>query len=96
MALGDKHRETLTSVDKLTVLLQDQGKLGEAEPLMRKAMNARREVLGDRHRDTLTSINNLTMLLQDQGKVRAPCSRIAALPLARTWAEALLGQFGDG
>ena len=50
-------------------LLQDQGKLDEAAPLFREALDARRATLGDRHPDTLTSINNMASLLQAQGKL---------------------------
>ena len=63
--------------NNLGLLLQDQGKYDEAEPLLREALKVRRETLGDRHPDTLISINNLGMLLKDQGKStrRSRCSR---------------------
>ena len=43
-------------INKLGGLLQDQGKLDEAEPLYREALAASRETLGDRHPDTLASV----------------------------------------
>jgi len=61
--LGDRHPDTLTSVNDLAMLLKAQGDLAGAEPLFREALQARREVLGDGHPDTLTSANNLARLL---------------------------------
>jgi len=67
--LGDRHPDTLVSINNLGSLLKAQGKLDEAEPLLREALRARRETLGDRHPDTLVSINNLGSLLKAQGKL---------------------------
>ena len=39
-----------------------------AAPLLREALQARRETLGDRHPSTLASIWNLCLLLDGQGK----------------------------
>ena len=50
-------------------LLQDQGKLSDAEALYREALDGRRRTLGDAHPGTLNSINNMAGLLQDQGKL---------------------------
>ncbi len=66
--MGDSHPSTLTSICSLATLLQAQGKLGEAEPLFREALDGQRRTLGDSHPDTLLSINNLASLLQAQGK----------------------------
>ena len=70
-ALPAKLRGTSALLGTLALLLRDQGKLGEAEPLYLEALAARRETLGDRHPDTLNSINNLAILilLSDQGKL---------------------------
>ena len=67
--LGDRHPETLTSINNLGLLLQYQGKLDEAGVLLREALEARRATLGDRHPGTLTSIGSLGRLLQAQGKL---------------------------
>jgi hypothetical protein len=48
-------------------LLQNQGELGEAEPLCRTALAAKRRMLGDEHPSTLDSIHNLGLLLWAQG-----------------------------
>jgi hypothetical protein len=42
----------------------------EAEPLYRKALQGRREVLGRRHPQTLIGANNLAFLYQYQGHLR--------------------------
>ena len=50
-------------------LLSDQGKLGEAEPLLRRALEGKERTLGPDHSDTLISVNNLASLLKAQGKL---------------------------
>jgi hypothetical protein len=45
----------------------DQGKLGEAEPLNRAALAAKRRTLGDEHPDTLDTLFNFAHLLRAQG-----------------------------
>jgi hypothetical protein len=59
---GARHLDTLSSINGLALLLSDQGKLDEAEPLYREALEARRDVRGARHPNTLTSMNNLANL----------------------------------
>ena len=46
------HEETLTSVHNLGSLLLKQGKLKEAEPLLRRALEVSERVLGVEHEDT--------------------------------------------
>ena len=55
-------------MNELAVLLQAQGKLKEAEPLMREALEGRREVLGPRHPHTLGSAKGLAVILQQSGQ----------------------------
>ena len=62
--LGDRHPDTLLSINNLGALLLTQGKYDESEPLLREALQARRETLGDRHPNTLSSIGNLADLLR--------------------------------
>ena len=45
------------------------GKLAEAEPLYRRALEGREQQLGAKHPHTLTSVNNLVSLLHAQGKL---------------------------
>jgi len=65
---GERHPDTLQSLDNLALLYQRQGRHGEAEPLYRQALQLRREVQGERHPDTLTSLNNLAFLYASQGR----------------------------
>ena len=50
-------------------LLEDQGKLEEAETLYRRKLKGRERILGIDHPHTLFMVNNLGMLLKDQGKL---------------------------
>ena len=67
---GNRHPDTLSSINNLGTLLEAKGDLAAAEPLCREALEARRETLGERHPDTLTSIGNLGRLLMLQAKVK--------------------------
>ena len=67
--LGDKHPDTLTSINNMGELLHDLGKFNEAEPLFCEALAGFRETLGDRHPETLTSIHSMAMLLKAKGKL---------------------------
>ena len=70
-ALGDAHPDTLTSISWMGSLLQSMGKLAEAEPHYREALEGRRNVLGNDHPDTLISISNVGALLLSMGKYEA-------------------------
>lgn len=67
-ALGDRHEDTITSVNNYGAWLYRQGRLHEAEPLFREALAARREALGPAHDDTVASANNLAWLLRGAGR----------------------------
>jgi hypothetical protein len=45
-AFSNRALQTLTSLNNLSCIYQDQGRYGEAEPLFREALQVRREVLG--------------------------------------------------
>jgi non-specific serine/threonine protein kinase/serine/threonine-protein kinase len=47
-------------------VLQDQGKLDEAEKFYREALEGQRRVLGDDHEKTLSTINNMGSVLEAQ------------------------------
>jgi serine/threonine protein kinase len=66
--LGNEHPDTLSSVEQVAVVLFNQGKIAESEPLAREALAGRRRVLGEEHRDTLQSVGSMGALLQAQGK----------------------------
>ncbi|NJM99427.1 MAG: tetratricopeptide repeat protein, partial [Phormidesmis sp. RL_2_1] len=48
--------------------LNEQGRYGEAEPLLVEALAIRKTELGDRHPSTATSLNNLAGLYDSQGR----------------------------
>ena len=66
-SLGPMHPSTLTAMNNLASLQEDNGLLDDAEKLFRECLQARRQSLGDRDPATVTSINNLGMLLHDAG-----------------------------
>jgi tetratricopeptide (TPR) repeat protein len=67
--LGDRHEDTLSSIDDTAYLLNRLGKLEEARPLYEEALKGQRETLGDRNTDTLASISVLAMLLEEMGQL---------------------------
>lgn len=64
-----EERATSSLINNLALLLQCQGRLGDAEPLYREALAGRRKGLGDRHRDTLVAVQNLADLLRHRGRL---------------------------
>jgi hypothetical protein len=55
-------------MSNLATLLQDQGKLEEAEPLHRKALELRTKQLGETHPYTLNVQGNLGVVLLKKGE----------------------------
>jgi tetratricopeptide (TPR) repeat protein len=55
-------------VNNLAYLFQSTGRYAEAEPLYRRALQARERVLGEEHPSTLSSVNNLAYLFQSTGR----------------------------
>ena len=51
----------------LALTLQAQGKLDEAEPLMRRDLSITEKSLGPDHPDVATGLNNLAQLLKVRG-----------------------------
>ncbi|KAL5384077.1 hypothetical protein DPSP01_005552 [Paraphaeosphaeria sporulosa] len=66
--LGDKHTDTLTSMNYLAEALESQGKYEEGESMNRETLALREKVLGREHPDMLTSMSNLAFVLERQGK----------------------------
>jgi non-specific serine/threonine protein kinase/serine/threonine-protein kinase len=66
--LGNERSDTLASINNLGLLFYVQGKLDEAEPLLREALEGSRRTLGDEHPNTLARISNLATLSIEQGK----------------------------
>ena len=65
--LGEDHPDTLQSLHDLGEMLENQGKLAEAETCYRDALTRRRKVLGEEHRATLGSMVSLGNLLRSRG-----------------------------
>jgi Flp pilus assembly protein TadD len=66
--LGQKHPDTLASMNNLARVLGSQGKYDEAEAMHRQALQLSEEVLGQEHSTTLASMDNLARVLRSQGK----------------------------
>ena len=47
----------MAQISSLGRLFTDQGKLDEAEPLLRESLDGKREVLGNKHPDTLAAVS---------------------------------------
>jgi tetratricopeptide (TPR) repeat protein len=66
--LGKEHPSTLTSMNNLAGVLNNQGKYSQAEEMHRQELRLCETVLGKEHPNTLTSMNNLAKVLGGQGK----------------------------
>ncbi len=67
--LGERHPDTLTSMNNLALTLHAQGDLAGTHALHEKVLEIRRRVLGEEHPDTLASMNNLAEVLRMQGEL---------------------------
>ena len=56
-------------MDAIAGLLQEQGKLAEAEALYAEVLEARKRTLGPTHKDTLVCMRSFASVLQAQGKL---------------------------
>ncbi|MEM7249005.1 MAG: serine/threonine-protein kinase [Acidobacteriota bacterium] len=65
---GADNADTLRFQNSQAVLLSEQGRHAEAEPLLVEILETQRSTLGDTHRDTLAVANNLALVLQEQGR----------------------------
>lgn len=65
--LSDEQWGTSTLINNLATLLQELGRVAEAESLYRDALASRREYKGDKHPKTLLTMCNLAQLLQQNG-----------------------------
>ena len=64
--VGDKHPNTLSTMNNLGYVCVNSDRLDEAEHWFSLVMDLRIETLGPRHTDTLMSLNNLAFLLDKQ------------------------------
>ena len=66
--LGEKHPDTLGTMEDLARVYWRQGRYDRAQSLFTKTVEGRREVLGEEHPDTLYSMNGLAVLYFSQGR----------------------------
>ena len=66
--LGERHLDTLQSMNNLASTYWNQGRWDEAEKLKLEVLEAMRAVLGERHPYTLSSMNNLASTYMNQGR----------------------------
>jgi serine/threonine protein kinase/Tfp pilus assembly protein PilF len=64
-----KRSDIATSLHDLALVLKDQGKLAEAEALLRQALSIRRKLLGNEHKDVALCMNSLAHVLRSEGKL---------------------------
>jgi len=65
--LGPEHPDTATSLSNLALVLQAQGDVAGARPLLERALAIKEKMLGPEDSYTALSLNHLALLLQDQG-----------------------------
>jgi tetratricopeptide (TPR) repeat protein len=68
LILGDKHPNTLKTINNLASVYRNQGRHKEAEELHRQVRAVQEQVLGKEHPDTLTTLNNLASVYSDLGR----------------------------
>ncbi|KAF2470888.1 TPR-like protein [Lindgomyces ingoldianus] len=66
--LGAEHPDTLSSLNNLGLVLDWQGRYGEACAIHQRGLEAKGRVLGAEHPDTLTSMGNLASTYRNQGR----------------------------
>ena len=72
-------------MNNLAIVLQDTGRIEEAEPLMRRALQIDEATFGDQHPEVATVLNNLANLLKESDRIEEaePMAR-RALEIAKT------------
>ena len=65
--LGEDHNQYLKSLNNYAVLLNGQGKVGEAEPIYRELLAIRLEKYGESHQEVASSMQNLAVALFKMG-----------------------------
>jgi tetratricopeptide (TPR) repeat protein len=66
--LDPNHPDVTTSQLNLAGVLQDLGRLDEAEPLIRQALEGDRQTHGEQHMDVAIDLSSLGSLLEERGK----------------------------
>ena len=65
---GADHPYYAVALRKLGIVFQAQGKLGEAEELLKRALAIGEQALGNSHPDVAQALHNLALLYGRQGK----------------------------
>src|SRR6266511_6056532 len=65
---GADHAYYAFSLRKLGIVFQAQGKLGEAEELLKRALAISEQALGNSHPDLAQALHNLALVSWNQGK----------------------------
>jgi serine/threonine protein kinase/tetratricopeptide (TPR) repeat protein len=66
--LGDDHEDTLSAIECMALLLQEEQRRGDAEKLFAELLATSRRVLGEEHRLTLRTMFHIGELLHSVGK----------------------------
>jgi serine/threonine-protein kinase len=67
--LGERHSSTLSSLEGLGQTMRRGGKLAEAEPILREALSAQKEINGAESSRYAAAADSLANLLHDMGRV---------------------------
>jgi Tetratricopeptide repeat len=78
--LGTEHPNTLTSMNNLALVLQDQGKYGEAEQIQVMVVVGMLSIFGFEHPNSLTCRNTLLAIWEYRG-IEGSASENALLEL---------------
>ena len=89
-SLSEEERPTSKLLDRVVALLQEHGKVEEAEPLLKEQVDGRTKKFGARHAETLDSVNNYALLLHQLGKLEE------AEPYSRAKLDACRALLGEG
>ncbi|CUS13404.1 unnamed protein product, partial [Tuber aestivum] len=65
---GLDHPNTLTAVNHLAPVLQDQGRYEASEVMNRRALAGYEKCFESDHPNTLMAVNNLAVVLREQGR----------------------------
>ncbi|KAH8823425.1 Tetratricopeptide repeat-domain-containing protein [Flagelloscypha sp. PMI_526] len=68
LSLGEKHPDTLKTVNNLAVIYSDLGKPRDSVKLLEQALRLRTEILGERHPQTLTSMGSMAIAYLELGQ----------------------------
>jgi tetratricopeptide (TPR) repeat protein len=78
-ALGDTHRDTMSTMNSLAVVHTDQGRYAAAEALHSTLLELRSRVLGPNDTDTLKSMTNLAVVCYYQQRLDDAASLFSAV-----------------